>query len=338
MTDKDITPADLLEKLCGQDVSLADAPGVYFIYNRESDKMYIGSSQNIRTRILSHFSLLLRNKHPNIYLQRTFNKYGAMSFMWDVCEIVQNEDNLLEVEQKYLDIAGELNILRVAGRTTGYRPSKETRKKLSARSSGANNPMYGIKRPEVGLMGKQLFTGVPLTAEHKAKISAALKGRRSFWDDPVKKAEVSRKIGDANRGRVLTPEHKAKISQAGIGRVFSEEHKDKLRAASTGRKHSEETKRLISASRLGKKPQLSEEDRQRRSERAKAISANMTPEQKAARAEKTAAKRRGKPISQEQKDKLSSALKGRKFSESHLNALREAGKRRAEENRKKKLL
>lgn len=324
-----LTPADLLQALAHPGVQDAKVRGVYYITNRVSKKNYVGSSQNIHTRLLAHFSQLLRGSHANIHLQRSFNKHGHSSFIWGICEVVADDADLLAVEQTYIDSMGDMNISRVAGSTTGYKPTEETRAKLRARSSGTNNPMYGRKRPEVGERSRLQFTGRKLTEEHKAKMSAGLRGSRSFWDDHIKKAEVCKKIGDANRGRVLTDEHKAKISAAGKGRKKSAEHREKIGQANRGRVVSEETRKLISEAHMGKKMNLSDEERARRSERARAMAKSRTPEQIAAQVEKAAATRRGKPLSQEQKDKMSAALKGRKFSADHLAALKKAGEIRA---------
>ena len=68
-----------------------------------------------------------------------------------------------------------------------------------------------------------------LTAEHKAKLSAALTGRRRGpWP-----AERKAKLSAALTGRKLTSEHKANIGAAGMGRVLSAEHKAALRASVT---------------------------------------------------------------------------------------------------------
>jgi len=77
--------------------------------------------------------------------------------------------------------------------------------------------------------------GVPLSPEHRAKISAANLGKHSFRLPPH------------------TPEARAKISagRLGKGRPISAEQKAKLSLAFKGRRLSPETKARISASRMG---------------------------------------------------------------------------------------
>lgn len=68
-------------------MSVSDLPdyrlmGVYYIQNTSSDKFYIGSSQDIFSRIGSHFYALSKGEHHNIHLQRSYNKNGINTFVW----------------------------------------------------------------------------------------------------------------------------------------------------------------------------------------------------------------------------------------------------------------
>lgn len=54
--------------------------GIYKIEHIKSGKKYIGSSKKVETRLHEHLRLLRRKKHHNIYLQKTWNKYGENSF------------------------------------------------------------------------------------------------------------------------------------------------------------------------------------------------------------------------------------------------------------------
>ena len=76
--------------------------GIYRIINTINNKCYIGSSKDIDARIKNHFWKLESNRHPNIYLQTAFNKYGLPNFRWEIVEEVE-EFKLLIVEQKYLN-------------------------------------------------------------------------------------------------------------------------------------------------------------------------------------------------------------------------------------------
>jgi len=203
--------------------------GVYYIQNLVTNRFYIGSSADVYSRIKSHLNMLQRGVHSNIHLQRSYNKHGQGKFAWGVCEEVFDIDQLLVVEQTWIDVMGDYNICTEAGSTRGYKATEETRAKLSAVKSGINNPMYGTKRPEVGEIFRKLHTGKVLSEEHKRKCSEALKGKRGPWDNPESVAKIIEAARASNTGRKHSDETRAKVSAAGMGRVVSEETREKIR-------------------------------------------------------------------------------------------------------------
>lgn len=77
--------------------------GIYLIRNIINNKCYIGSSYHTDKREKEHFGRLYNNKHHNIHLQNSYNKYGKDNFKFYVIEIVDekdfNKNFLLEREQ-----------------------------------------------------------------------------------------------------------------------------------------------------------------------------------------------------------------------------------------------
>lgn len=75
-------------------------PGVYRIFN--SKKSYIGSSINMRGRVIKHNSYLKSNVHSNQELQRSFNK-NKDDFKVEVLKIMDNFDRelILDAETFY---------------------------------------------------------------------------------------------------------------------------------------------------------------------------------------------------------------------------------------------
>lgn len=67
--------------------------GIYQILNLVNGHCYIGSSNNIKKRWITHKRQLKINKHHSIYLQRAWNKYGSESFKL----IILQETNELEL-------------------------------------------------------------------------------------------------------------------------------------------------------------------------------------------------------------------------------------------------
>lgn len=124
--------------------------GVYQLKNSKNGKIYIGSSQDLKTRESVHFSLLKSNKHHAKHLQNAWNIEDDKSvFTFEVIEKYDECDDffLKEREQYYLDILGKAqefinkenyefsrityNSKPIANRGFYGNHSEETKKKLS---------------------------------------------------------------------------------------------------------------------------------------------------------------------------------------------------------------
>lgn len=77
--------------------------GLYLLINQTNNRFYLGSSNDLGKRKTSHFRLLRKNRHPNIFLQRDFDKSKENSFIFFVLKEVP-ESNLLDEEQKFLEV------------------------------------------------------------------------------------------------------------------------------------------------------------------------------------------------------------------------------------------
>lgn len=125
--------------------------GVYKITNTVNDKFYIGSASSdggFRKRWNEHKSGLRNNRHPNKYLQQSWNKYGEDAFEFEIIEVVY-DDIILGREQYYIDsLEPQYNLCKIAGNTKGRKLSDEQKKLLSDLAKlriGDKNPYYGKK-------------------------------------------------------------------------------------------------------------------------------------------------------------------------------------------------
>ena len=84
--------------------------------------------------------------------------------------------------------------------------------------------------------------GLNFTPEHRAKISAALKGR-------PKSDEHRKKLSEAKKGSKHSEKTRKKISNIVRGRVHKEETKKKIAASHIGITHTENTKKKLSETR-----------------------------------------------------------------------------------------
>jgi group I intron endonuclease len=149
--------------------------------NNTNGKSYIGSAVNLAIRIFQYYNLDFISKY-NMTVYKAIIKYGYSCFTLEILEYCEPNDCITR-EQYYLDIfQPEYNILRIAGSSLGHNHSEETRAKISASllgkthsdetkgkisaailgqirteevrvkmcaaKMGANNPMFGVPRPE----------------------------------------------------------------------------------------------------------------------------------------------------------------------------------------------
>jgi group I intron endonuclease len=120
--------------------------GVYAITNISTGARYIGSSNNIASRLSQHLAMLKKGKHHSIYLQRAWDKYGENSFLFkplallEDCEIIPTEQRLLDIEH-----TGETyNIAKDAvAWMKGRKHSKETLEAMSKSRIG-NKSRTGV--------------------------------------------------------------------------------------------------------------------------------------------------------------------------------------------------
>lgn len=133
---------------------------------------------------------------------------------------------------------------RIAATLRGRKASEETKKKIAAASVGrlhteeAKEKMRGPREESAETKARRSVAklGVKHTPEARAKMSASHLVRAPMTE------ETKRKIGEASKGRKLSPEHKESISRANKGKV----------STLKGVERTEETKRRISESRKGK--------------------------------------------------------------------------------------
>ena len=75
--------------------------GIYKIINKKNNKIYIGSSVDIKKRKEKHFWMLEKGIHDNKFLQSSYNRDGKENFLFDVIEMCDKND-LVEKENYYI--------------------------------------------------------------------------------------------------------------------------------------------------------------------------------------------------------------------------------------------
>jgi group I intron endonuclease len=165
--------------------------GIYFIMNKLDGKVYVGSAQDIKKRIVRHRSQLNHQTHPNQHLQLAWNKYGEENFTFDILELVDIPD-LIKIENQYLKIAERLpdRYYNIAYDATspmrGRKISTETKLKLSA-------VWKGRKHTEEAKRKMRLAVKVKMLDEQKLKMSLARIGKSIHSKEYIEELRVKNK-------------------------------------------------------------------------------------------------------------------------------------------------
>lgn len=170
--------------------------GIYQIEHTESGKKYVGSARRIKRRLSKHKTDLRAGAHHCQKLRRAWGKYGEPAFVFSVIEFAP-EDSLLAREQHWIDlervIATGYNLCPTAGSCRGRKLTTEHRAKLSAALTGRKRPLSDHE----GLRGtkRSLETRGRISASKKGKpISAETLARRT---ETMYKAWVTRRANQA---------------------------------------------------------------------------------------------------------------------------------------------
>lgn len=208
--------------------------GIYAIKHTASGRVYIGSSSNLSVRFRDHRRLLRLGKHPNVYLQRSWDRHGSDAFSFYVVEEVDQIDRLLEREQFYIDTLDSachtkgFNLSPTAGSSRGCVRSAETRALLSKIQKGRRHT------PEARAKISQAQLGKKHSPERCRNISAS-----------QRRPEVRARLSAAGKAWALTPEGIANhqlLAKLARGRKKTAEEREAIRVRTTGFKASESAK------------------------------------------------------------------------------------------------
>lgn len=191
--------------------------GVYKITRRvdgKEDKVYVGSSTNIKRRWKTHFGTLKNGTHKNLHLQRSYDQYGDECFFYEIIECVSpNKKDLMQAEQYWMDFYESYNIEKgynvspSAYTTLGFKYSQETKelfsKQRKGKKRGEENPFYGKKHTKESLEKmREIKKGKTLSLETKEKMSKRRKGEGS-WHSKLTNDDVIEIVKRVKNGETI---------------------------------------------------------------------------------------------------------------------------------------
>ncbi len=225
---------------------MSQVTGIYKINCSINGKFYIGSSINIKKRMVRHYSDLRNNKHHNIHLQRAWLIYGPEAFSYEIFkevaknELKEEEDKIL----KLLDFSTAFNIAKdsCGGDNLTEHPnkkdivakiSKKMKENMKKLSCDERKKKYGNSGEKNGMFNKKH------SDETKNKISKLLIGKESYRKN---------KTLEECHGLEKATELKKNLSETAKKRIGEKN-------PFYGKKHSDETKNKISSAKKGQKTQ-----------------------------------------------------------------------------------
>lgn len=152
--------------------------GVYGIFSKIDDRVYIGSTINFNRREVDHFNKLKLNIHVNKPLQNFVNKYGIENVEFKVLSKCPSE-YCIKLEQFFLDsFENKFNIRLVAESNFGLKASDETKQKMSKVRKGKAVRGYGfIVTEETKSKMSEAGKNKVFTDEHKQNLKLAAQKR-----------------------------------------------------------------------------------------------------------------------------------------------------------------
>lgn len=181
---------------------MKDASGVYRIRNLISGNLYVGKAKSVRYRTNEHRNALRKGIHCNTHLQAAWNKYGEEAFVFEVVELVSNEQTAEREkfwEDYYRSQGIELyNLVPCGGigKGKGWHHTPETRAKMSATAKAQNRTWL-----------KNIDHSSP---ETRKRLSESLKGNTAGFCAPG----YGKILSERYKGRKLPEETRLKISLA----------------------------------------------------------------------------------------------------------------------------
>jgi group I intron endonuclease len=187
----------------------------------EGYRFYIGHAASLRKRRNDHLSSLRRGVHKNARMQRAFSKYGENAFSFEVLLVCEKSAKALEMYEKriidrYHPRHHLYNIcLDCVGSKLGVRQSAEHRAKIGSANKGRKPSASCIEAVKKGAKKR---IGRKYSPERIAKGLATKRAnaeRDGYWTNPASVAKMAKTL----TGRKLSVEHRSAISRGHIGQV-----------------------------------------------------------------------------------------------------------------------
>lgn len=181
--------------------------GIYYIKNVLTNQYYVGQSINIKRRWNQHISLLNKNQHYNVFLQKHWNQYGSDNFTFSIIKSCK-EKYLNRFEKLYIKIynAFDSGYNYTIGGDFNPMMSIEVRNKVSKSTTGDKNHFYGKKHSllsEIIMSQKHNTSGYFRVSKEYGKYKNGYRWRYQYYDDDNKKRAIKSVNIDKLKNKVI---------------------------------------------------------------------------------------------------------------------------------------
>jgi group I intron endonuclease len=182
--------------------------GVYVIKANNNKNFYIGSSNNLYSRINSHKKKLSKGEHCNKRMQSYYNKYGKDSLNVEIIETYKyniSVKELLNKEQEYLDLYYNKYCFNAHYKVSYYddnppmREYNRNHSKLNWKDNYDKLLPYVMKNLEKARASRK-----KLMDEGKLKIESPMKGKKHKEESKMKMSKSAKERGrhDSNLKKI----------------------------------------------------------------------------------------------------------------------------------------
>lgn len=198
---------------------------IYLITNKINNKVYIGKTDDVKSRWQKHLSSArLKTEKGYFLLHKAINKYKQNNFIISIIE--EHEDELIAfIQEAYWIEHYKSNVCKYGNQygynltsggegASGHKHTQESKYKMSIASSG--KPKSNAHRSSLSLA----HTGKSLTSEHKNNIGKSVKGK--IRSDQSKENYSQSKLGNKNPQSKLNENQVKEIKNAFIKTKLSD--------------------------------------------------------------------------------------------------------------------
>lgn len=182
--------------------------GIYCIINTVNNKKYVGKAKNIYNRLKQHIrELNAQSKNENRHLKAAWLKYGENVFIYEILEELELDEEKLKLQEDFwimkyncIDRKFGYNLRRDS--STKCIVSDETKRLLSEKNTGENNPNFNHKwsdgqKKKMSEIKKAQYKNKEITINPENGKKGAEIRNKNWENNPTLKENMKKKVSQS---------------------------------------------------------------------------------------------------------------------------------------------